>query len=464
MANIQERRNKDGKLISYSIRVHRGRGADGKQLKPWTATFEVLPTWTEKSARKKAEAFAATFEKECREGVTSDIRQKFAAYCDYVIDLKEKTGVKHSTIVQYKELTGRIYPAIGHMKLKDIRPDHLNSLYTQLAQPGAGVGSTHASAKVNLAALLKEKSLTRQKLSAMSGVPLRAVYAAVKGKQVSKEAAEAISDALGDKLDKLFSVEEAGRTLSAKTIREYHRLIHTVLDQAVKEGLVAVNVADRAIPPKVEQKDVNYFQPEQVAAIREALEQEPVKWKILVHLLLITGARRGEILGLKWDKVDFDSNQVYICNNVLYSADVGIYEDTPKTERSKRYVSLPAETMQLLRQYRVWQNTERLRLGDYYQDHSFVFAQDNGGPMHPDSVTTWLTRFSKRHGLPHVNAHAFRHTMASMLYFHGVDSVSISKRLGHAQVSTTANIYAHVMEAADKKNADILSDVFLKKA
>ena len=462
MANIQERRNKEGTLISFSIRVHRGRGADGKQLKPWTATFEVSPTWTEKSARKKAEAFAATFEKECREGITTDSRQKFAPYCDYVIDLKEKTGIKHSTIVRYKELTTRIYPALGHMKLKDIRPDHLNSLYARLAQPGAG--SAHAIAKVDLAALLKEKRLTRLELSNVTGLSLKAVYAAVKGERVKKEVAGAISTALGGGLEDFFSLNTKERTLSGKTIREYHRLIHTVLDQALKEGLVAVNVADRATPPKMEQKDVNYFQPEQVAAIREALELEPIKWRTLVHLLLITGARRGEILGLKWDKVDFASNQVYICNNVLYSADVGIYEDTPKTERSKRYVSLPAETMQLLKQYRAWQNGERLRLGEYCQDQGFVFAQDTGGPMHPDSVTTWLSRFSKRHGLPHVNAHAFRHTMASMLYFNGVDSVSISKRLGHAQVSTTANIYAHVMEAADKKNADILADVFLKKA
>ena len=67
MANIQERRNKDGKLISYSIRVHRGRGADGKQLKPYTTTFDVLPTWKEETARKKAEAFASVFEKECRD-------------------------------------------------------------------------------------------------------------------------------------------------------------------------------------------------------------------------------------------------------------------------------------------------------------------------------------------------------------------------------------------------------------
>lgn len=395
MANIQERRDKSGKLISYSIRVHRGRGMDGKQLKPWTATFEVSPTWTEKSARKKAEAFAATFEKECREGVTTDSRQKFQAYCDYVIGLKEQRGVKHSTIVRYKELTSRIYPQIGHIKLKELRADHLNDLYTLLGQDGQS---------------------------------------------------------------------KRGGKLSAKTILEHHRLISTVLEQATKEGLVPFNVASRATLPKVERKEVNFFQPEQVAAIREALEREPMKWKTLVHLLLITGARRGEVLGLKWDKVDFEGNRIYICNSVLYSPDVGIYESSPKTERSRRYVTLPPETIQLLRRYRAWQAEERLRLGEYYQNQGFVFSQDNGNPMHPDSVTDWLKKFSRRHDLPHINPHAFRHTMASMLYFHGVDSVSISKRLGHAQVSTTANIYAHVMEEADQRNADILSEVFLKKA
>ena len=252
--------------------------------------------------------------------------------------------------------------------------------------------------------------------------------------------------------------------INALLRQKYHRLISTVLEQAVKEGLVPFNVAARATLPKAEHKDVNYFQPEQAAAIREALEQEPMKWKTLVHLLLITGARRGEVLGLKWDKVDFEGNRIFICNNILYRADVGIYESSPKTERSRRYVALPTETMQLLRRYRAWQAEERLRLGEYYQNQGFVFAQDNGNPMHPDSVTNWLKKFSRRHDLPHINPHAFRHTMASMLYFNGVDSVSISKRLGHAQVSTTANIYAHVLEGADQRNADILSEIFLKKA
>ena len=209
MANLQERRDKSGKLVSYSIRVHRGRGADGKQLKPWTATFEVSPTWTEKSARKKAEAFAATFEKECKEGTASDSRLKFEEYANYVIGLKEQNGVKHSTIVRYKELSTRIFPAIGHIKLRELRTDQLNSLYLSLAKPGQN--------------------------------------------------------------------KRTGGGLSAKTIVEHHRLISTILDQACKEQLIPFNPASRATLPKVSKKEVNYFQPEEVAAIREALEKEQIE-------------------------------------------------------------------------------------------------------------------------------------------------------------------------------------------
>lgn len=396
MANIQERRNRDGKLISFSIRVHRGRDAKGKQLKPYTATFDVKDSWSEKTARKKAADFAATFEKACKEGAASDARLKFAAYCDYVINLKEQRGVKHSTINRYKELTTRIYDEIGHIKLKELRVDHLNDLYTKLSQNGVN--------------------------------------------------------------------KRTGGKLSNKTILEHHRLISTVLEQACKENLVPFNVAKKATLPKAEQKEVNYFQPEQIQAIVEALNHEPIKWKTLVHLLIITGARRGEILGLKWKNIDFKNNRIYICNNILYSPDIGVYEDTPKTEKSKRYVSLPSDTMQLLKDYKKYQTAERLRLGSYYQNRGFVFTNEAGTPLHPGSVTHYLRNFSKEYNLPHINAHAFRHTMASMLYFNGIDSVSISHRLGHAQVSTTANIYAHIMEAADQKNADVLADIFLKKA
>ena len=297
-----------------------------------------------------------------------------------MLELKESRRAKHSTIVRYRELTARIYPAIGHIKLKDLRADHLNALYTVLGKDGSRTGRAHATAKVDLVPLLKEKALTRANIADSTGVSLRAVYDAVKGNPVSMETAESISAALERSLDKTFTVERSNRTLSPKTVIEHHRLISTVLDQAEKEGLVPFNVASKATLPKVQKKEVNYFQPEQVAAIRSALEQEPIKWKTLVHLLLITGARRGEILGLKWDKVDFQGNRIHICNNVLYASDCGIYEDTPKTATSDRLITLPAETMQLLRQYRAWQSGERLRLGDTIRTRAFYSLRTAASP------------------------------------------------------------------------------------
>lgn len=462
MASLTERRDKSGKLISFGIRVHRGRGADGKQLAPATATFKVSPTWTEKSARKKAEAFAATFEKEIREGVRTDSRLKFQPYCEYVIDLKQQRGLKHSTVVRYKELAERIYPQIGHLKLNEIRADHLNDLLSYLSKEGARLDGQTATPAVDFRGLLKERKISQSALAKKAGIAASTLSQACKGESVTTVTAQKIADALEMPMEKLFAGAKCGGRLSNKTVLEHHRLVSTVLEQALKEGLVPFNVADRAQLPKVEKKEVSYFQPEQIQAIREALEMEPLKWKTLTHLLLITGARRGEILGLKWAKVDFEKNRIHICNSILYSADVGVYEDSPKTAASIRYVTLPPETMLLLRQYKLWQTADRLKKGEYYHDNDLLFTAEDGTPMNPDSVTDWLGKFSSRHQLPHIHPHAFRHTMASMLYFNGVDSVSISKRLGHAQVSTTANIYAHVVEEADQRNADILEDIFLK--
>ena len=460
MANIQERRDKNGKLISYSIRVFRGRDAEGKQLKPWTATFDVSSTWKEESARKKAEAFAATFEKECREGTTSDSRKRFDEYCNYVIELKEARGAKHSTIVWYKEQTERIYPEIGHIKLKDLRADDLNRLYTKLSKTTSK--ATSAKSMVDLSSILKEKHITRVAIAKETGLSENTVRIAVHGDNCSVETAKAICNALGLKLEKTFLILNENKALSGKTVSGYHRLISAVLKQAVKEGLIPFNVAANADPPKVEKKDVKSFQTADLPLILKALESEPLKWKTIVHMLLITGARRGEILGLKWSAVDFMNNRIHICNNVLYTPDRGIYQDTPKTETSIRWIALPPESMQVLKDWKKYQKSDAEKKGAFYKNpEGLLFTQENGSPMCPDSVTTYLRRFSDKNSLPHINPHKFRHTMASMLIYKHVDPVSVSKRLGHAQVSTTTDIYAHAIEEADRQNADLLSGIFL---
>ncbi len=420
----------------------------------------MQPTWTEKSARKKAEAFAATFEKECREGTTSDSRRKFSEYCDYVIDLKEARGAKHSTVVWYKEQTERIYPEIGHIKLKDLRADHLNRLYTKLSK--STVKATTAKAMVDLPAILKEKHLTRAAIAKATGLSENTVRIAVHGDHCSAATDAATSAVLGLKMDKCFMVLNENKTLSAKTISGCHRLISAVLTQAVKEGLIPFNVAANAEMPKSEKKEINSLQSSDLPAILSALDQEPLKWKVITHLLLITGARRGEILGLKWSAVDFAGNRLHICNNVIYTPDRGTYQDTPKTASSDRWIAVPPETMKLLRDWKGFQKKDAETKGDFYRNTSeLLFTQENGSPMCPDSMTTWLNRFAKRHGLPHINPHKFRHTMASMLIYQRVDPVSVSKRLGHAQVSTTTDIYAHVIAEADRQNADLLAGIFL---
>lgn len=244
-------------------------------------------------------------------------------------------------------------------------------------------------------------------------------------------------------------------------ILEHHRLIHTILAQAEKEMLVQYNAAAKATPPKAAKKEVNYFQPEDIVRIREALDQEPLKWKVATHLLLITGCRRGEIMGLRWDRVDFANSKIKIDTNLLYSAKRGIYEDTTKTG-TVRFIKLPAETMELLRQYRRWYMELRFKNGDRWQDTGFLFVKENGEPMIPDGITAWLSDFSKRHDLPHINPHAFRHTMASILINSGKDVVSVSKRLGHAKVSTTTDIYSHIIMEADEQASECLADVMLR--
>lgn len=134
----------------------------------------------------------------------------------------------------------------------------------------------------------------------------------------------------------------------------------------------------------------------------------------------------------------------------------GIYFDTPKNTTSNRPLKLSRTAMDLLRELQIWQKEQAARLGDVWNNaHNLVFTGDTGAPMHPDSLTKWFTGFCKAQGLPQVHIHSLRHTFASLMIADGTPLVVVSRRLGHAQVSTTANIYSHVIASADEKAAQI---------
>jgi len=133
-----------------------------------------------------------------------------------------------------------------------------------------------------------------------------------------------------------------------------------------------------------------------------------------------------------------------------------------KTENTT-FLPLPEETMQLLREYQAWYNELRLKNGGRWQDSGFLFVKNNGAPIHPDSFAGWLRKFTKRHNLPHLHPHGFRHTNASMLIGNGVDVVTVAGRLGHADVSTTLDIYSHAINEAKAKASETLADVMLRR-
>ena len=174
---------------------------------------------------------------------------------------------------------------------------------------------------------------------------------------------------------------------------------------------------------------------------------------------MITGGRRGEVCGLEWSKIDFERKRLRFDSALLYSPQIGIYETTTKTG-NRRYVPLPDETLALLREYRIAQNEQRILMGDQWHESDYLYTRDDGRPMRPDGITQWLADFSRRHGLPHINPHAFRHTAASVMIVQGTDIVTISKMLGHAKVSTTEDIYSHVIEDSKQQAGNVLANVF----
>lgn len=458
MANIKCIEGKNGP--SYKITVTKGRDLNGKQIRHYK-TWVPEKGMTKRQIEKEVQKVAYEFEQELDLGYVADNRQTFAEYAEYVLQQKERGGAKFRTLDRYRELLERINPAIGHLKLTDIRPQHLNAFYANLGEAGISTKGDKAQTRVDLYAVMKDEHITRAQLAAESGVSTSTITTACQGKKINLGSADAIAKALGVKTKTLFDVYKAEGKLANKTILEHHRLIRTILSLAEKEMLVPYNAAAKATPPKNDQKEVNYFQLDDVVRIREALEQEPLKWRVATHLLLITGCRRGEVMGLRWSKVDFENNQLKIDTNLLYSPKRGIYEDTTKT-RTVRFVKIPAETTDLLREYRAWYDELREANGDRWHDTDFLFVKDNGEPMIPDSITAWLRKFSMRHDLPHINPHAFRHTMASVLINSGADVVSVSKRLGHKKVSTTTDIYSHIIQEADEQASECLADVMLR--
>ena len=285
MPNITKRKNKAGEVVSYRIRVARGYDSEGNKLKPYEKTWKPSPGMTAKQTEKEAQRQALLFEEQCKQGYAPDNRQTFAQYAAYAMQCKKQAGTKRRTLERYQSLLVRINAGIGHIKLAELRPQHLTAFYTQLRQDGIRTAGSTAEPVADLRAIMKRKQLTRQALAKASGVSPATVSSFCHGNRITAQNAAKLAAALQLHEEELFTIQTDTRPLSEKTVLEHHRLISSVLSQAEKEMLVPYNAAEKIVnkPKAPRSHEVNYFQPKQLEQIRDALETEPLKWRVMTH-------------------------------------------------------------------------------------------------------------------------------------------------------------------------------------
>ena len=257
------------------------------------------------------------------------------------------------------------------------------------------------------------------------------------------------------------------KNLSGKTILNYHRLISSVLETAVKWQIIVSNPCLRVKPPKAERKEARFLDEKQATQILELLQNETPKFRAIITLLLYSGMRRGELCGLTWGDIDFKNGIVDINKSSLYLSGQGIFDDSTKNKTSARLIKIPNVVLDTLQEWKKEQTGICLHSGSAWVGkrgkECKIFTQDNGKPIHPCTITKTFYKFIEKHNLPQISIHSLRHTNATLMIASGVDIRTVSKRLGHAQTSTTTNIYTHAIRRADEIASDVIDDILTPK-
>lgn len=456
MATIRKRNNG-----SYQIIVSCGYDMNGKQICKYS-TYTPDHGMTARQIDKAVKHEAELFEQRCLDGtVTTDDRMKFS---DFVAEWfsHKKNELRPKTYARYESMLPRINAAIGHMKLKDIKPPHLLKFYENLAEGGIR-SDTKFKCNIDLAAYLKEREMSKSAVQREYGIAPSNLLAVIRGNNCSLNTAESIAAFVGKPLREVFTPIGTDKPLSSKTVLHHHRLISSILSTAVEWGVLFSNPCDRTKPPRVDHKEPKYLDEVQAAKLLDLLEDENTEYKTAIRLLLFTGLRRGEVLGLEWKDINFDNAIMQVQRSSLYLPDMGVFEDETKNRSSNRVIKLPQTAISDLKKYRRYQLEMRLKVGDRWQETDRIFTTEFGAPLHPDTLSRWFSAFVKAHSdvLPPISLHSLRHTNATLMIASGVPITTVSKRLGHADTTTTGRIYAHAIRSADEAAAETLDNLLV---
>ena len=431
-------------------------------------TYTPPPGLTGRKLERELQRQAVEFEQEVRNGLNLDTDMKLDDLLDRWFEQYIDKKCKPKTASEYRYLRPRISAALGHLKVSQIKPAHLMLFYNDLESTGARKDSTYTATTALLELLPRGQ---RQEMTKAAGVGGRSMTCICAGQGVSRATAEKVASAAGLPFSKAFTehAREGGK-LNGNTLQHYHAFLSSVFSRAVVWQLIDSNPCDRVQPPKHETPDVQVLDENEIAQLLKALETAPPLYSTMTQLALFTGARREELCALRWSDVDFERATIRFERSMQRIPGAGVVFAPPKTKRSRRIIRVGDNCIELLREYRQIQREQRLRMGSAWVrtvdicgktiKNDLIFTRADGAPFDPHSITSWFSKFLKANDLTSAHFHSLRHSNATLLIADHVPVSAVSGRLGHANISTTLNIYTSAIQSADAAAASSLESTF----
>lgn len=231
-------------------------------------------------------------------------------------------------------------------------------------------------------------------------------------------------------------------------------MLHRALEQAVKWQLISRNVSNLADAPHETSPEMTTWSLDQSKTFLRVAQDDDLAalWLLTLH----TGMRRGELLALRWEDIDFEPRTLAVRRTLTRSLD-GLTFGEPKSTAGRRQLAVPTVCLDALRLHRVRQNERRLALGPAWQDSDLVFDRGDGRVLHPNVVVRRFLRLASGADLPRIRFHDLRHTAATLMLANGEHPKIVQERLGHSDISMTLNRYSHVTMDMQREAADRLA-------
>ena len=462
MACVRKKKLNDGS-ISYRIQVKAKDLRTGQFVAKsmcWRKPNELTEIQAKKELQRVCLDFEDKFKKQLNGMLAVDNDITFIDYANKWLE-KIKNTRSLNYYIKGRDNIRKFEAYFGNIKLNQITPVMVQGFLDEMM--AKKYEQRYAILKRDLTQYLKSHCIKLVDATRNSGISRSIYYSATVGNGIRIDSAKTICSALNLNFDEWFGVKVISRPYAKETILKLKRTLATILADAKRQRLVEHNFASRDyIAPiqghKKEVKILNDKEAKQLAGYLDKLDNP--RWKIALLIALFMGIRRGELAGLEWKDIDYENKTMTIQRSVQDIVGFGLITKDPKTENSKRTISMPDKLITYLKEYQVWWDNQKHYLGDRWKDTDRLFCTEDGKTISPGLFRVWLQKNLTKAGLPKVSLHSLRHTNITLQLIAGVDMKTVSARAGHSKASTTSDFYSHFIKNSDIHASEIINKIF----